>query len=87
MTAQITEHDQAPIDITRERLIPIPKVPQFLKERGARSVSRASVYRWCLRGIRDRKLAYTRIGAVLHTSAEALNRFAAEVTKAMESEE
>jgi Protein of unknown function (DUF1580) len=42
----------------------------------------ATVFRWCLRGIRGVRLEHVRVGRRIMTTADALDRFLADVTAA-----
>lgn len=59
------------IDIATERLLRLGAVPAFLAARGVR-VSRRAVYDWKESGA----LETVRVGGILHTSEEALQRHA-----------
>lgn len=40
-----------------------------------RRPDKATLYRWCLRGVRGTKLEYVRLGDRMFTSVQALTRF------------
>ena len=74
-------HERIPtIDINRERLLTLPKVPPYLRSRGAKAPHVSGVYRWALAGVGGVRLETIRIGGVLHTSAEAIARFVTELS-------
>jgi hypothetical protein len=68
------------IDSTSERLIPFAQVPSYLRSRGAKAPHVSAVYRWHLAGLDGIRLEALRVGGVLHTSVEALDRFFSAVT-------
>ena len=63
------------IDTTCERLLPLNQVPRYLGSRGAKAPHVSTVYRWALAGVAGRTLPTVRIGSVLHTSHEAIDRW------------
>ena len=69
------------IDITNEQLVPIRQVPQRLPPHSnGKTVHVSAVYRWIQRGVRGVQLEAIRIGGTTYTSAEALQRFADQLT-------
>ncbi len=63
------------IDITKEELVPVEKVPGFVPDRNGRRIHRATVYRWFQRGVRGRRLEWIQVGGRRCTSVQALSRF------------
>ncbi len=59
------------IDISRERLMRLSEVPDYLARRGVR-VSRTSVYNW----VAACQLETVDVGSIKYTSEEALQRHA-----------
>lgn len=64
------------IDIRTEQLLPVRDVPAYLESRGlGKRVAQKSVQRWIHRGSDGAKLEAIRIGGMLVTSREALQRW------------
>ena len=75
------------IDLTRENLIPLREVPQYLPRRNSgRRVHVSAVYRWAARGLKGTRLETVRIGGTTYTSEEALQRFADQLSLPRHSE-
>ena len=70
------------IEILKEHLIALRRVPSWLEERGGKRVSLGAVHRWRLSGVRGITLAAVKIGGTYHTSVQALERFVRELTAA-----
>ena len=70
------------IDLKTEHVIPIRRVPDYLENRGAKRPHVSAVYRWALSGLNGIKLETIRVGSVLHTSQEALDRWTRHLTVA-----
>ena len=65
------------IDIAKEKVIRLNEVPKILPgNRHGKKINIATVYRWAKRGSNGRWLETVRIGGLLYTSIEALQRFA-----------
>lgn len=65
------------IDVFNEHLVPIRDVPRLLPpQRTGRPVHLSAVYRWIGRGLRGVRLEAVKVGGSTYTSAEALQRFA-----------
>ena len=61
------------IDVKRETTLRLTQVPDELSSRP----HVATVWRWCLRGVRGVKLESLVVGGVRYTSHEAIERFLA----------
>jgi hypothetical protein len=70
------------IDIHKEELLELSKVPANLERRTGKKLNASTVYRWTNRGIAGIKLETILIGGTRYTSAEALNRFFTQSTLA-----
>ncbi len=73
------------IDLEREKLIPladVPRLPWVPRRRRGRRLHVATVYRWCLHGIRGHKLEYAQVGGAKATTETALMRFFEALTAA-----
>ena len=69
------------IEIAKESLISLHEIPQRLPpRRSGRPVHMSTVYRWIQRGVRGVRLEAVRIGGILSTSREALQRFAEQLS-------
>lgn len=64
------------IDISRESCFRLAEAPRHLPSRNGKRVSTSTVFRWAQRGVQGCRLEVIRIGGALHTSTEALQRFA-----------
>lgn len=60
------------IDVEAETLVPIGAVPGLVP---GRRVNLSTVWRWCLKGVRGRRLESVAVGGRRYTSREALTRF------------
>jgi hypothetical protein len=66
------------IDLTREpaiRLADVPKLPWLPRRRRGRRLHVATVFRWCMIGIRGHRLEYVQLGGCRVTTEAALQRF------------
>ena len=63
------------IEIATEQVIPLRRVPDYLERRGAKRPHLSAIYRWALAGLHGVRLETVRIGGVMHTSAQALDRW------------
>lgn len=73
------------IDINKEQMIPVRRVPAYLESRGlGRRVHLSAVYRWIKSGSDGVRLESLRIGNYTVTSAEAIQRWAASRERARE---
>jgi len=68
------------IDTVREQLLPLRKVPDYLAQRGAKRPHVSACHRWALAGLQGIRLETVRIGGVLHTSVEAIDRWTRALT-------
>jgi len=70
------------IEVTTESLIPLHDVPRLLPSRGnGKRIHISAVYRWIQRGVRGVRLESVKIGGTSYTTAEALQRFADQLTQ------
>ena len=70
------------IEISNERLIAVRDVPRQLPPRpSGRRVHVSAVYRWLTQGVRGIVLESIKIGGTTYTSAEALQRFADQLSQ------
>ena len=67
------------IDPTSERLIPLKEVADFIPSiRGkGKRLNISTAWRWCLEGVRGRKLDSIVVGGSRYTSVEGIGRFVA----------
>ena len=64
------------IDFTNETLISLAEVPKLLpKNRNGKPISRATIWRWTLRGVKGVVLETFDCGGFKATSREAVTRF------------
>ena len=63
------------IDVDNETLVEVIHAPREFPSIGGRRPHKATVYRWCTRGVRGVKLETLLIGGTLCTSVEAIRRF------------
>lgn len=63
------------IDIVKEQMIPLSKIPAWCEKHIGHRVNRSTVHRWRLRGARGNKLETVLIGGRRYTSQEAMLRF------------
>lgn len=68
------------IDIEREHCFRLTEAPKHVPLRNGRRVHVSTLFRWAQRGVRGCKLEAIRIGGALHTSQQALQRFAEQLT-------
>ncbi len=68
------------ISILKEPLLTLAGAKAFLADNGV-SVSTATVYRWVSEGLSGIFLETVTVGAKMHTSAAAIQRFIADTTK------
>ncbi len=71
-----------PIDISKERLIALCKVPAHVQESTGRRLNIATLYRWRNQGLHGVKLEVCYVLGRPHTSVQALQRFDERVTAA-----
>jgi hypothetical protein len=70
------------IEVTTESLIPLHDVPRRLPPRcNGKRIHISAVYRWIQRGVRGVRLESVKIGGTGYTTAEALQRFADQLTQ------
>jgi len=75
------------IDLSEETVICLSEAPRHLPRRDGRAFSLATVYRWSLKGCRGVRLETLQIGGRRHTSMEALQRFAEQLTSGQKTPE
>lgn len=63
------------IDLSKEHLIALKKVPNYLAQRGVKKHHTQTIFRWADKGLRGRKLESWWVGGERYTSVSALNRF------------
>jgi hypothetical protein len=69
------------IDLKSESLLTLGQAAQRLpRRRRGRPVNISTVFRWIAHGIRGVRLEGIRVGGAIHTSEEALQRFADRLT-------
>lgn len=68
------------INTETEKLLPLRKVPDYLDKRGAKRPHVSACHRWAQVGLLGVRLETVRIGGVLHTSAEAIERWTKALT-------
>lgn len=74
------------IDVERERLFRLTEAPDYLPRRwGQKKLHSSTVFRWAQRGIRGVRLETIRLGGALYTSAQAVQRFANQLTDRADS--
>jgi hypothetical protein len=66
------------ISISAKTLIPLREVPEYLPRRKGKRIAYSTIFRWCQRGIRGKRLETCRIGGMRFTSREAIDRFVAD---------
>jgi hypothetical protein len=64
-----------PIDLTKERAIPLSDVPRYVPKRRGKKVHYSTVYRWTTKGARGRNLDTFLSGGLRYTTIEAVRRF------------
>jgi hypothetical protein len=75
------------IDLAAEQLITLEEAVRLRPEgRGGRPTHVSTVYRWIKTGVRGVRLEGLRLGGRLHTSREALQRFADRLTGLAEAQ-
>lgn len=73
------------IDLENEKLITLREVPKLLPPRpSGRRLHISAVYRWVYRGVRGVRLESIRIGGMLYTTREALDRFSKQLSSGLE---
>ena len=69
------------IEIARECCFPLSEAPRHLpRGRRGRRIHISTTFRWAQRGLRGVRLETIRIGGMLYTSNEALQRFSERLT-------
>jgi hypothetical protein len=68
---------QYEIDPTRERLVSMRRVPDWITAHSQEQLHRSAPYRWARDGIRGIRLPTVRIGGRRYTSEEAIGWWAA----------
>lgn len=77
-----------PIDLASEEVRPLGQAARhFLPGiRGGKSLHPSTIFRWASAGVRGVKLETIRVGGVLYTSREAIQRFSDALTAGPEAE-
>ena len=63
------------IDTKTETLITLADATKLLPSVNGKRINISTLWRWCRKGLRGVTLEYTRVGAKIITSSEALHRF------------
>lgn len=63
------------IDLASETVIALKDAPAHLPRRDGKRIAHCTIWRWAQRGLRGRKLETLKVGGMLCTSTEALQRF------------